>query len=244
MADHADVPIRNAATVIVVRDRADGEGTAGAADGDGLEVLLLRRSAELVFHGGSWVFPGGRMDPGDYPEDGPEDHETAARAAAVREAMEEAAVLLTPDALLPWAHWTTPIGRPRRFATWFYLAVLGVGAEEVAVDGGEISDHLWLTPTEALAAKERGEVDVPAPTFVSLLRLSQYRSVAHAVETVPTERYHRFTPRVVSAGDAGMVSIYGGDVLAGTTDDDLELPGPRHRLWMLAPGWRYEQTLG
>ncbi len=238
MADHADVPIRNAATVIVVRDRE------GGGPDDGLEVLLLRRSAELVFHGGSWVFPGGRIDPGDYPPDAPDDHETAARAAAVREAMEEAAVLLTPDALLPWAHWTTPIGRPRRFATWFFLAALGAGAEEVTVDGGEISDHLWLTPTEALAAKERGEVEVPAPTFVSLLRLTQYRSVAHAVDTVPTERYHRYTPRMVMAGEAGPVSIYGGDVLAESVDDDLERPGPRHRLWMIPPTWRYEYELG
>jgi len=232
-----DVPIRNAATVIVVRD-------GGATATGPLEVLLLRRSAELVFHGGSWVFPGGRFDPEDYAPDRPDDHEHAARTAAVREAAEEASISVAPDALVPWAHWTTPPGRPRRFATWFFLAGLGEGASEVVVDGGEISDHLWITPSDALAARDRGEVDLPPPTFVSLLRLTQYSSVDHAIDAVPSERYHRFTPRLVNLGEEGQVSIYAGDVLAGTDSDDLDRPGPRHRLWMVRPSWRYEEFTG
>ena len=40
-----------AATVVLIRDGRDG-----------LEVLLARRSSQLAFHGGAWVFPGGRID--------------------------------------------------------------------------------------------------------------------------------------------------------------------------------------
>jgi len=228
-----DVPIRNAATVIVVRDGADSAGP--------LEVLLLQRSAELVFHGGSWVFPGGRFDPEDYAPGRSDDHEWAARAAAVREAAEEASISVSADALVPWAHWTTPPGRPRRFATWFYLAGVGGGASEVTVDGGEISDHLWITPSAALEARDRGDVELPPPTFVSLLRLARYSSVDHALASVPAERYHRFTPRLVNLGEEGQVSIYPGDVLSGTDSDELDRPGPRHRLWMVRPSWRYEE---
>src|SRR5690348_4693324 len=47
-----------AATVVLVRD---GER--------GLEVLLAKRSSTLEFHGGAWVFPGGRIDPEDYADD-------------------------------------------------------------------------------------------------------------------------------------------------------------------------------
>ena len=43
-----------AATVVLIRD---GE--------QGLEVLLARRSSQLAFHGGAWVFPGGLVDRGD-----------------------------------------------------------------------------------------------------------------------------------------------------------------------------------
>ena len=52
-----DKPLLLAATVVVVRD---GE--------DGLEVLMVLRNRSLKFGGGSWVFPGGRVDDGDYGE--------------------------------------------------------------------------------------------------------------------------------------------------------------------------------
>lgn len=237
MADRAssdDVPIRPAATVLLVRDPAPGRA--------GLEVLLLRRAAELAFHGGSWVFPGGRIDPGDYHPDQPDDHDAAARRAAVREAQEEAAVHVDPAALLPWAHWTTPPGRPRRFSTWFFLGEASAAGAEVTVDGGEIHDHAWLSPSDALAAHARDEVELPAPTFVSLLRLSGYQSVADARARVAAEPYRRFTPRPVSHGEH-IVSIYEGDVLYASDSTDVDAPGPRHRLWMVKPTWRYENTL-
>ena len=33
----------------------------------GVETLMLRRNSKLAFAGGAWVFPGGRIDPEDYP---------------------------------------------------------------------------------------------------------------------------------------------------------------------------------
>ena len=44
-----------AATVVPLRDGPRG-----------LEVLLLKRNEALVFAPGAWVFPGGRIDAGDY----------------------------------------------------------------------------------------------------------------------------------------------------------------------------------
>lgn len=227
-----EVPVRNAATVIVVRDRPDGAG---------IETLLLRRSAELVFHGGSWVFPGGRIDAGDYPTDRPEDHEAAAAAAASREAQEEAGIVIDPGSLVPWAHWTTPPGRPRRFSTWFFLAPLVWAETTITVDGGEIHDHLWVTAAEAFDAHAAGRVELPAPTFVSLHRLGGYRSVADALARIPTEPYRRFRPRLVFDGTTQVAALYEGDVGFCTEGEvDLHADGPRHRLWVSEIPWRYE----
>ncbi len=52
----SDVPIRPAATVMLVRD-APGDG--------GLEVLMVRRNLNSDFVGGAYVFPGGSVDPAD-----------------------------------------------------------------------------------------------------------------------------------------------------------------------------------
>lgn len=99
------VPVpQPAATVTLIRDTPRG-----------LEVLMLRRSLSLAFMPGVHVFPGGALDPGD---ESPElhalcvglDDSAASRAlgiergglaywiAAIREAFEEAGILLAYDA--------------------------------------------------------------------------------------------------------------------------------------------------
>lgn len=51
--DPESVPIRHAATVIIVDDRPE------------LEVLMVQRTSRAVFGPSAWVFPGGRVDPDD-----------------------------------------------------------------------------------------------------------------------------------------------------------------------------------
>ncbi len=55
----ADVPIRPAATVMLVRD------AAGTGRVPSLEVLMVRRNLRSDFVGGAYVFPGGAVDPHD-----------------------------------------------------------------------------------------------------------------------------------------------------------------------------------
>lgn len=228
-----ELPIRPAATVIVVRD---GEA--------GLETLLLRRNATVAFHGGSWVFPGGSLDPDDYgrapvPDDARDDgHEPAARRGAAREALEEAGLIVDPDALVPFAHWTTPALRMKRFATWFFLAE--GPRSDVVVDGSEITAHQWLAPRAAVTARDAGEIELPPPTYVSLLRLAESASVAEAVADASSTPYLRFEPHIRLV-DGGFVSVYAGDV-AYDDEDRFDEPSPRHRLWAVDGGWRYERT--
>ena len=151
-----------AATVVLLRD-----GPAG------LEVLLLRRDSHLAFAGGMWVFPGGRVDDGDFPGDAVDRHEAlaqAARHAAVREAKEEAGLDVDGDTLVWFAHWTPPAGETRRFATWFFLAAAPTGA--VVVDDGEIREHVWVRPPEALAQRDAGVIELITPTWITLHWLS------------------------------------------------------------------------
>jgi 8-oxo-dGTP pyrophosphatase MutT (NUDIX family) len=98
-------PARDAATVVLLRDRLAGP-----------EVYLLRRAPSMAFAAGMYVFPGGSVDPRDAMQEtawaGPEPKRWAelldcddelARAlvcAAVRETFEESGILLagaSPD---------------------------------------------------------------------------------------------------------------------------------------------------
>jgi 8-oxo-dGTP pyrophosphatase MutT (NUDIX family) len=228
-----ELPIRPAATVILVRD---GEA--------GLETLLLRRNSEVAFHGGAWVFPGGRLDPEDYLGDlvpelpGDDGHEPAARRAAVREAFEESDLVIPPESLVPFSHWTTPALRMKRYATWFFVAAAPQG--QVAVDGSEITAHAWLSPKSAIAAREAGEIELAPPTYVSLLRLADSSTADDVLEEARTAPYLRFEPHIRLV-DGGFVSIYTGDV-AYDDEDLFDEPAPRHRVWATESGWRYERV--
>jgi 8-oxo-dGTP pyrophosphatase MutT (NUDIX family) len=213
-----------AATVVLLRDAHDG-----------CEVLLVRRSAHLSFHGGAWVFPGGRLDPGDYA-DAKDDAVLAARRAAVREAREEAGLDLDANRLVVVSRWVTPVLLPKRFDTWFFAGL--AGDAPVAIDGGEIHDHRWFTPHAALDAQRAGEIELPPPTFVTITRIAAHRSADVALAAFARGPVETFEPKLFPVA-GGALTLYAGD--AGYPDDELERPGARHRLWMLEEGWRYER---
>ena len=216
-----------AATVIVLRDAERRP--------KGIEVLLLRRNAKTAFHGGAWVFPGGHIDPEDHNPDMPDDMLTAARQAAVREAREEAGLSLSQADLLYFSHWTTPLVRPKRFSTWFFVAQ--AGKESVQVDGAEISAHRWMRPHEALAERQAGALELPPPTFVSLTKLAAFGAVEDALGYVRGREPDIFFPKLEKV-EGGYCSLYRGD--AGYESSNVDEPGQRHRLWMRQNGWRYE----
>src|SRR4051794_16301299 len=106
--DDARTPARPAATVILLRDSSNG-----------VEVLMIRRGASTAF-GGMWAFPGGVIEEDDIPPGSSGDPLPAARNAAVREALEEVALVIDPESLAFWSHWVPPANAPRRYSTWFF----------------------------------------------------------------------------------------------------------------------------
>jgi 8-oxo-dGTP pyrophosphatase MutT (NUDIX family) len=221
-----ETPAIPAATVILLRDRASG-----------LETLMVRRSSALQF-GGMWVFPGGRIDPDDHPAGGTGDDLAAARRAAAREAAEEAGLVVDEEGLVPFSHWTPPALTPRRFSTWFFVAAAPGGS--VTVDGGEIHDHAWVRPGEALRRRDREEIQLAPPTWVSLHQLTRYADVPTAIADAQARAPEVFATRLAPV-DGGTVALYHGD--SGYEDGVADRPGPRHRLWMVESGWRYERSV-
>ena len=217
MADAYD-----AATVVLLRDGAGG-----------LETLMLRKNSRLAF-GGMWVFPGGRIDDADRAADA--DELTAAANAAVREAAEEAGLVVPSSALIPFSHWTPPLVAPKRFLTWFFLAPAPTTA--VVIDRGEIHDHAWMRPEVALARRDQGDIELAPPTWVTLHWLAAYSSLADASAAAAARAPERFFTRIESS-DQGPVAVWTPD--AALESGDLAAPGPRHRLWMSPAGWRYER---
>jgi len=89
-------------------------------------------------------------------------------------------MLLTLDELVPYAHWITPEGMPKRFDTWFFLTA--APPEQVgAHDGKESTDSIWISPREALAGGESGRFKLPFPTTRNLIKLGKHGTVKSAL---------------------------------------------------------------
>lgn len=221
-------PIRPAATVVLVRDGVDS-----------IEALLLQRNKALRHMGGMWVFPGGSIDAADHDADGG-DYE-AALNAAIRETQEEAGLQLSRDQLVYLSHWTTPEGAKKRFATWFFLAILD-DDQEVQVDGGEIAHHQWMTPAQALA--ENADQDSPfrmmPPTFVSLVDIQPFANCSEARAHMDQRDAIMYAPRMVFVED-GICFLYEGD--AGYERQEILPEGPEHRVYMVNDQLEYVRRL-
>ena len=215
-----------AATVVLLRDRDDGP-----------EVLMLRKNSKITF-GGMWVFPGGKIDPDDYPAE--HEIEAAARTAAAREALEEASISVNPDEFVWFSHWTPPPGPQKRFATWFFAAHAR-GAHDVSIDDGEIKDHAWIRPGDALSRHGAGEIDIVPPTWVTLYHLSRYQPTTAVLEHFRDNEPKVYSTRVAKTADGMRVAMWHGD--AGYDTWDADVTGERHRLVMAKDGFVFENTV-
>jgi 8-oxo-dGTP pyrophosphatase MutT (NUDIX family) len=100
---------------------------------------------------------------------------------------------LALDQLVPYAHWITPEGMPKRFDTWFFLAS-APPAQLGAHDGKESTDSIWVSPREALEGGESGRFKLPFPTTRNLIRLGKQSNVKAALDDMKDKPIVAVTP--------------------------------------------------
>ena len=196
---------------------------------------MLKRNKALVFAGGFWVFPGGAMDPEDWQEAGT-DEARAARVAAAREAKEEAGLAVDPELMVQISHWTTPVAEPRRFYTWFFLAMAGADTG-IEIDGGEIHDYQWLNIAEAVRRHDAGDFGLFPPTIMTLRSLRGYLSAEDAMIGIAARDPFAVLPVFARETDVVRV-LFEGD--AGYDSGDPGLEGARHRASLVDGVWQYQ----
>ncbi|MEH0969640.1 NUDIX hydrolase [Micromonospora sp. CPCC 205546] len=92
---------------------------------------------------------------------------------------------LRSDLLLPWSRWITPEFEPRRFDTYFFVALLPEGQRTRDVSG-EADHTLWARPADALARAEAGELTMLPPTLVNLAQVAAGGDLAGVARAAAT----------------------------------------------------------
>lgn len=118
------------------------------------------------------------------------------------------------DLLLPFGHWITPLDRPKRFDTRFYLAAF-TSDQEARHDGREATESRWCRPAEAVKDGEEGRAKLVFATRLNLLRLARSGSVADALAEARAQAVVTICPEYVSTPAGPRVRIaatagYGG----------------------------------
>lgn len=203
--------IRDASTVIVLRDRATRP-----------HVLMGQRGAKAAFMPNKFVFPGGAVDAADafvpfarplsplcaqrLTDDAPSDCAPALAAAAIRELWEETGQILGQSGTWPneppedWSAFATrgllpnaapmqfvfraitPPGRPRRFDARFFL----LDAEDLATDPDDFSAASEeLAHLQWIALDQVRQFDLPFITEVVLAEVAARAEDRHPPASVP-----------------------------------------------------------
>ncbi|WP_157962346.1 NUDIX hydrolase [Homoserinimonas sp. OAct 916] len=165
------------------------------------------------------------------------DEEQSARRAAVRELHEETGLTVAVADIHLISCWTPPLGIPRRFRTWFYLAKAPAG--EITLSADEAVDHAWIRPIDALDAHSAGRLQLVAPTWVTLHLLAETDNLAGILSRAASTPEIHFRTR---HSEQGNVLLWEPDV-AYSDDGMLEASGPRHRLEITRLPWVYTRSV-
>ncbi len=203
--------IRNAATVIVLRDRLTAPS-----------ILMGQRGAKAAFMPNKFVFPGGAVDAQDsdvtlatplpdicharLAENAPEGIQSALAAAAIRELWEETGLILgrpgnwsgpvppdwrsfaatghvpTADPLQFVFRALTPPGRPRRFDARFFLVDAGAISGDLD-DFAHASDE--LSHLQWIPLTDARRFDLPFITEVVLAEIADRVTDPSPPESIP-----------------------------------------------------------
>jgi len=133
---------------------------------------------------------------------------------SMSELLQETGLSLRTDLLRFWSQWSTPTFEPRRYKTWFFVAVQPAGQTTRAV-ATEALEVRWMSVETAMRDVEAGRTRMLPPQYCTCLELAESGSaanilsaarvpmlVAPTVDTDDTGPYLVLPPRFLQLGAA------------------------------------------
>ncbi|GAA4797345.1 NUDIX hydrolase [Streptomyces ziwulingensis] len=133
-----------------------------------------------------------------------------ARELSFAQFLDRRGLVLRSDLLGAWARWVTPEFESRRYDTWFFVAALPEG-QRTRNASTEADRTVWLTPAEAAAGYDRGELLMMPPTVATLRPLTAYGTAAEALAAAPARDLAPVLARARLDGDELVLTWPGHD---------------------------------
>ena len=128
------------------------------------------------------------------------------RELAMTDFLTRRGLVLRTDLLGVWGAWLTPVFEPKRYRTWFFVALLPEGqrTRDVSTESSEVT---WLPASEAVAMAERGEMLMLPPTYLTTLEVAGYGAPAEVVAAAHGRTVEMHTPDLEGLDDGWTLSI-------------------------------------
>jgi 8-oxo-dGTP pyrophosphatase MutT (NUDIX family) len=127
-------------------------------------------------------------------------------AMGIAQMLEAEDLELACEELVPFAHWITPTFLPKRFDTYFYLAI--APAEQIALhDGKETVESIWLKPSDALSQTESGQRTMVVATAMNVRRLGASATVAEALKAARSNSIVTVVPELIEGTNGRRLRI-------------------------------------
>jgi 8-oxo-dGTP pyrophosphatase MutT (NUDIX family) len=110
-------------------------------------------------------------------------HDLNAGRLAFADVLDAQHAAIEPADLHVFAHWLTPLGPPRRYDTWFFVALAPFGDDGVH-DDAELVASAWARPGDVLRQYRDGDIDLIFPTMRTLTVLSQFATARDALDVI------------------------------------------------------------
>jgi 8-oxo-dGTP pyrophosphatase MutT (NUDIX family) len=128
------------------------------------------------------------------------------RELSLTELLNRRGLVLRTDLLGVWDAWLTPVFEPRRFRTWFFVALLPEG--QVTRDvSSESSSVTWLPARVAAERADAGELAMMPPTYLTSMEVGTHATPEEVLTVAASRSVSMFCPSVEPLGEGWTLSM-------------------------------------
>ncbi len=128
------------------------------------------------------------------------------RELAMTEFLTRRGLVLRTDLLGAWDAWLTPVFEPKRYRTWFFVALLpdGQRTRDVSTESSEVT---WMPARLATDEADAGDLAMMPPTYLTCLEVGRLDSPEAVLAASEGRSVEMFTPSVEPLGDGFTLSM-------------------------------------
>ncbi|GAA4702363.1 NUDIX hydrolase [Nocardioides conyzicola] len=115
-------------------------------------------------------------------------------------------LVLRTDLLGVWDAWLTPVFEPKRYRTWFFVALLPSGqvTRDVSTESSSVS---WIPARVAADQADTGDLALMPPTYLTSMEVGEHASPEEVLAVAASRSVEMFTPSVEPLGDGWTLSM-------------------------------------